>query len=231
MSADYSVQPVTESESSRMRKRYATYALAAVAPVVLFILVQIPLVWQWHSIQAAQQKRGQIKEEILRLQALTADIESGFRGYVLTKQSAFLHPVVNGEAKVQGILDHLLDQTEDLPSLQARVKVLHERIHELIETKRRLTKQMDGGEQEAVLSYIRLGDGLALAKTIEKAVEDFSIRVEGEFSKYDMEAATLKEGMIKKLLIADAGALLLGIIVTRFVFRAANENRKLAPSE
>ena len=214
-----------------MRKLYATYALAALAPLALFVLIQIPLVWQWHSIHSAQQQHARITEEVLRLQTLTADIENGFRGYVLTKQTAFLHPVVGGEAKVQGILDHLLELTKDLPNLQARVKVLQERIHELIDTKRRLTKQMDNGEQEAVLSYIRFGDGLALSKTIGKAMEDLEIRIKGEFSQSEMEATTLKERMLQKLLIADAGMLLLGIIVTRFIFRAAVDGGNLAPSK
>ena len=210
---------------------YATYALAALAPLALFVLVQIPLVWHWHSLHTAQQQRNQIKEEVLRLQTVTTDIENGFRGYVLTKQSAFLQPVVYGEAKVQSILNHLLELTHDLPSLQARVKVLEERIHELIDTKRRLTKQMDVGEQEAVLSHIRFGDGLALSKTIDKAMEDLEIRIAGEFSQFDMEETTLKQRMLQKLLIADAGTLLLGIIVTRFVFRAATEGGNLAPSD
>ncbi|MEX5220112.1 MAG: CHASE3 domain-containing protein [Nitrospira sp.] len=214
-----------------MRKLYATYALAALAPVALFVLIQIPLVWHWHSIHQAQQQRTQIKEEVLRLQALTADIENGFRGYVLTKQSAFLHPVVHGEAKVQGVLDHLMDLTKDLPNLLARVKVLQERIHELIDTKRRLTKQMDSGEQEAVMSYIRFGDGLALSKTIEKAMEDFEVRIEGEFSRFDMEETTLKERMLQKLLIAAAGMFVLGILITRLIFRAASEKTSLAPSK
>ena len=214
-----------------MRKMYATYALAALAPVALFVLVQIPLVWHWHSLHTAQQQRNQIKEEVLRLQTVTTDIENGFRGYVLTKQSAFLQPVVYGEAKVQSILNHLLELTHDLPGLQARVKVLEERIHELIDTKRRLTKQMDVGEQEAVLSHIRFGDGLALSKTIDKAMEDLEIRIAGEFSQFDMEETTLKQRMLQKLLIADAGTLLLGIIVTRFVFRAATEGGNLAPSD
>ena len=214
-----------------MRKLYATYALAALAPVALFVLVQIPLVWHWHTLHTGQQQRGQIKEEVIRLQAVTTDIENGFRGYVLTKQSAFLQPVVHGEAKVQSILNHLFELTNDFPNLHARVKVLEERVHELIETKRRLTKQMDGGDQEAVLSYIRFGDGLALSKTIEKAMDDLEIRIAGEFSQFDMEETTLKKRMLQKLLIADAGTLLLGIIVTRFVFRAAAEGGNLAPSD
>lgn len=214
-----------------MTKLYATYAVAALAPVILFILVQIPLVWHWHAIQTAQQTRTKITEDVLRLHRLAVDIENGFRGYVLTKQAAFLHPVVNAEAKVQGVLDHLLEVTKDRQSLHVRIKVLHARIHELIETKRRLTKQIDGGDQESVMSYIQYGDGLALSKTIEKAMEDLEVRIAEEFSRADVDETTLREGMFLKLLIADLGTLLLGILVTRVVVRAATDPTGFATSK
>ena len=76
----------------QLRKLYLVYVLAALIPVGLFVLVQIPLLWQWNTIHHAQQQRNQIKEEILRLQRLTADIENGFRGYVLTTNRLFFIP-------------------------------------------------------------------------------------------------------------------------------------------
>ena len=187
----------------------------------LFVLVQIPLLWQWNTIHHAQQQRNQIKEEILRLQRLTADIENGFRGYVLTNQSAFLHPVVSGEARVQDSVEHLMRLTQDLPNLQARVKVLSNRLRELIDSKRKMTLQVDSGKQEEVLAYIRGGEGLALSKTIEKAVEDFETRIDTEFSPFDVDETSLKERTLQRLLLADAATLLLGILVTRIVFRSA----------
>ena len=208
-----------------MRKRYLIYVLAAITPVVLFVLIQVPLVWQWHAINQAQQERNHIREEVLRLQWLTADIENGFRGYVLTNQTTFLHPVVTGEAKMEDSVDHLLRLTQNLPNLQVRVKVLSMRLRELIESKRKLTLQIDNGRQDEVLAYIRAGEGLVLSKTIEKAVEDFESRLAEEFSRVDQEEKSLKEQTIRRLLIADAVMLILGILVTWVVFRfAANES-------
>ena len=204
-----------------MRKPYLTYVLAAIIPVVLFVLAQIPLVWQWHALNQAQQEKHQIKEEMLRLQWLTADIENGFRGYVLTSQTAFLQPVVTGEAKVQDSVDRLLRLTQNLPNLQARVKILTTRLRELIESKRKLTLQIDNGKQEEVLSYIRSGEGLVLSKTIEKAVEDFESRLADEFAQVDLEEKSLKEQTIQRLLIADTAMLIIGILLARMVFRSA----------
>lgn len=204
-----------------MRKRYLTYVLAAVIPVGLFVLAQIPLVWQWHAINQAQREKHQIKEEMLRLQWLTADIENGFRGYVLTSQTAFLQPVVTGEAKVQDSVDRLLRLTQKFPHLQARAKILSMRLRELIESKRKMTMQIDNGKQEDVLSYIRSGEGLVLSKTIEKAVEDFEGRLADEFAQVDLEEKSLKEQTIQRLLIADVAMLIVGIVVARLVFRSA----------
>lgn len=197
------------------------YVLAALIPVGLFVLVQIPLLLQWNTIHYAQHQRNQIKEEILRVQRLIADIENGFRGYVLTNQSAFLHPVVSGEARVQDSVEHLMRLTQDLPNLQARVKILSNRLRELIDSKRKMTLQVDSGKQEEVLAYIRAGEGLVLSKTIEKAIEDFETRIDNEFSRFDVDETSLKERTLQRLLLADAATLLLGILVTRIVFRSA----------
>ena len=205
-----------------MKKPYLIYVLVAVVPVALFILVQIPLVWQWHTVIHSQQLMNRIREEVLRLQWLTADIENGFRGYVLTNQATFLHPVVAGEAKVQDSVDQLLRLTKDLPNLQARVNVLAMRLHEMIESKRQLTLQIDNGKQDDVLGYIRAGEGLVLTKTIEKAVEDFNARLAEEFSRVDTDEQALKDETIRRLVLADVAMLVLGIVATWVVFRSSS---------
>jgi CHASE3 domain sensor protein len=219
--------PAAGNRGRPVRKLYFIYALVAVIPLVLFILVQVPLVWQWHAVTQSQQVKNRIREEVLRLQWLTADIENGFRGYVLTNQATFLHPVVTGEAKMQDSVDHLLGLTEDLPNLQARVKVLAMRLHELIESKRKLTFQIDGGKQDEVLAYIRAGEGLVLSKTIEKAVEDFNARLAEEFSRVDTDEQALKDQTIRRLVLADVAMLILGIVATWIVSRSSSKGSPL----
>ena len=94
-------------------------------------------------------------------------------------------------------------------------------MRELIDSKRKMTLQVDNGKQEEVLAYIRAGEGLVLSKTIEKAIEDLETRIDGEFSRYDVDEASLKERTLQRLLLADAAMLLLEILVTRIVFRSA----------
>ncbi|HET6676357.1 MAG TPA: hypothetical protein VFG71_13515, partial [Nitrospiraceae bacterium] len=98
---------------------------------------------------------------------------------------------------------------------------LSTRLRELIESKRKLTLQIDNGNQEEVLSYIRSGEGLVLSKTIEKAMEDFEVRLTDEFAQVDLEEKSLKEQTIQRLLIADAAMLVIGIVLARMIFRSA----------
>lgn len=81
------------------------------------------------------------------------------------------------------------------------------------------------------MSYIRLGDGLALSNTIEKAMEDLEIRIEREFSRFDVEETSLKERTLQKLIVADATTLLLGIFGTRLVFRSVMNGAGLGVSK
>jgi CHASE3 domain sensor protein len=129
---------------------------------------------------------------------------------------------VAGEAKVQDSVDQLFRLTKDLPNLQARVKVLAMRLHEMIESKRQLTLQIDNGKQDDVLGYIRAGEGLVLSKTIEKAVEDFNARLAEEFSRVDSDEQALKDETIRRLVIADVAMLVLGIVATWVVFRSSS---------
>jgi hypothetical protein len=101
------------------------------------------------------------------------------------------------------------------------------RLHELIESKRKLTFQIDGGHQDEVLAYIRAGEGLVLSKTIEKAVEDFNARLAEEFSRVDTDEQALKDQTIRRLVLADVAMLILGIVATWIVFRSSSNGSPL----
>jgi len=68
---------------------------------------------------------------------------------------------------------------------------------------------------------VREKDWPALSKTIEKAVEDFETRIDTESSSFDVDEPSLNERTLQRLLLADTATLLLGILVTRIVFRSA----------
>jgi CHASE3 domain sensor protein len=140
--------------------------------------VQAVLVEQWRMVYEERERQARIKQEVLRLERLVADVDNGFRGYVLMKQAAFLGPMVSAEGTIPGVVERLGQLTESWPELQGRVQVLRDRVTELLDTKRRLMLDLERGQEDEVLAYISGGEGLALAKTIALAFQDLDQKLD-----------------------------------------------------
>ena len=76
--------------------------------------------------------------EVLRLQRLVMDVETNFRGYLLTEQPSFLEPINQAESRLEAGIATLTELTADVPSLQAGRGVLFARLKEFIESKKAL---------------------------------------------------------------------------------------------
>ena len=134
----------------------------------------------WRMQHERQLQRSTILEEVLRLQRLVMDVETNFRGYLLTEQPAFLEPINQAENRLQAGMARLQDLTTRTPGLQAGVGVLSARLKEFIESKQALIANVRMDKQEQVRLYVRGGSGRALFLTIEKAIGDFEMRIQRE---------------------------------------------------
>lgn len=161
-----------------MRNRKLVRLIVAGVVFLCLFGAQMVLVEQWRAIQAERDREVLITQEVLRLERLIADVDNGFRGYVLMKQSMFLEPMVAAEAKIPGVLARFGEMTEHWPELQRDVATLQQRITEFLETKRRLSVDLSLGKEEEVLAFIRGGEGVAMAKTIALAVQDVEQRID-----------------------------------------------------
>jgi CHASE3 domain sensor protein len=139
--------------------------------------IQAALVEQWRLVYEERERQARIKQEVLRLERLVADVDNGFRGYVLMKQAAFLGPMISAEGKIPGVMERLGHLMEPWPELHGHLQVLRDRVTELLDTKRRLTMELEQGGEEEVLAYIRGGDGLAMAKTLALAFQNLDQRL------------------------------------------------------
>ena len=191
--------------------------------IVLFLLVAAEeafFLQQWHQTLEAQQQRSALREEVLRLRRLVADIDSGFRGYALMRQSVFLAPMVAAEAELPQAMQRLSDLTVDRPSLQESVRVLRRRVEELVDIKRQLTLQLDDGKHEKALAYIRTGDGVVLSKTVSHLFDDLDLKIEREFKDADLSQAEKQIDTMWKLVAAQAGVMFVGVLVMELLLAA-----------
>ena len=202
------------------------YLCTGVVLLLLFAAEEVFILQQWHQTLEAQQQRSALREEVLRLRRLVADIDSGFRGYALMRQSMFLAPMVAAEAELPQAMQRLSDLTVDMPSLQGGVQVLRRRLDELVDSKRRLTGQIDNGKQEEALAYIRTGNGVALAKTVANVFDDLDMKIEHEFKDADLSQSQKQTKTMWQLVMAQAGVMFVGVLVMQLLLVAFAEPQR-----
>ena len=210
----------------RQRNKLLAYLCTGVVLLLLFAAEEMFILQQWHQTLEAQQQRSALREEVLRLRRLVADIDSGFRGYALMRQSMFLAPMVVAEAELPQAMQRLSDLTVDMPSLQGGVQVLRRRLDELVDSKRRLTGQIDNGKQEEALAYIRTGNGVALAKTVANVFDDLDMKIEHEFKDADLSQDQKQTKTMWQLVMAQAGVMFVGVLVMQLLLVAFAEPQR-----
>jgi CHASE3 domain sensor protein len=209
------------------KKKLLAYLCIGTVLLLLFAAEEAYILKQWRETLEAHHRRSAIREQVLRLQRLTAEIDNGFRGYVLTRQSTFLAPMVAAEGEIPKELQRLGNLTESTPVLQGSVQILQRRLQELVDTKQRLTLMIDAGERDAVLAYIRAGDGLALAKTIANVFDDLETRINREFEDADLSRADKQKATIWQLVATQAVTILLGVLIMELLLAAFARPQRL----
>lgn len=95
--------------------------------------------------------------------------------------------------------------------------MLKRRLEELVETKRRLTFMIGSGQQEEVLSYVRSGEGVALAQTITHVFDDLDAKIEREFGEADLSQSGPWRQVMWQLVAAQAGAVVVGLLIMKLL--------------
>ncbi len=202
-----------------IRGRFTGFLVVVTAALALSFYGHLLLFDQWRMQHERQLHRSKILEEVLRLQRLVMDVETNFRGYLLTEQTSFLEPINVAESRLQTGMAQLTDLTASTPGLQAGVEVLLSRLKEFVESKKRLVAVVGTDKQEQVRLYVRGGSGRALFLTIEKAIGDFEMRIQRELP---LEAMTYESWMQRarwQLLILESLGVILCVYLTRILGR------------
>lgn len=205
-----------------IRGRIIGLLLVVTTALALSFYGHVFLFDQWRMQHERQLHRSKILEEVLRLQRLVMDVETNFRGYLLTEQTSFLEPINLAESRLEIGMVRLTDLTADTPGLQAGVEVLSSRLKEFVASKKALVAAVGTDKQEQVRLYVRGGSGRALFLTIERAIGDFEMRIQRELP---LEVMTYEAWMQRarwQLLILES----LGIILCVYLTRALGGSKK-----
>ena len=200
-----------------IRGRFIGLLFVATAALAFSFLGHVWLFEQWRIQQERQLHRSAILTEVLRLQRLVMDVETNFRGYLLTEQQSFLEPINHAESRLATGMATLSELTANVPGLQAGRGVLSARLTEFIESKKALIAVVGTDKQEQVRFYVRGGSGRALFLTIEKAIGDFEMRIEREFPSASLTYESWLQRARWQLLFLESLGVMVCIYLTRTV--------------
>lgn len=120
---------------------------------------------------------------------LVVDLETGFRGFVLTQQPKFLQPYQAAKKRVLAVSNSLQAMVREDPEQRQLVKRVQDLVQQLITDKEQLIEEAKRGNTEAALSYIETGQGRTLMTAIREAIARFDRR-EVEFLRHALSSSS-----------------------------------------
>ena len=107
---------------------------------------------------------------------LVVDLETGFRGFVLTTQPAFLKPYRAAKQRVHTAGQALLQMVSPQSQQHALLRAVHHLVDQLIIDKDNLIQKVKDGQIEEAIQYIETGKGRALMSAIREKMAEFDRR-------------------------------------------------------
>jgi len=180
----------------------------------------------YHSVQTFAEDEDRLNQiyhvqttaaEYLRL---IVDLETGFRGFVLTKQPKFLQPYLAAKQRVLAIgqsLDYMVENYEEQHIVVEQAQQL---VEQLMKDKDALIEQVKRGSTEDALHYIEVGKGRTLMLGIREEIGRFDRR-EGEvLGTTLLRTANDRSFLLSVIIIGGSLALLLMILAVRLLARS-----------
>ncbi len=202
---------------SRVQHKVWAILLLLLVPLLSAIAIHAYLIQQLLTIELQRHHTILAREQTHILRRLAVDIEDAFRGYLLTRQTAFLAPLEEAETRLQPVIERMTELARHVPGLASDVQEAEERLSELLRSKKLLLRQFQTGQEEQVLSYVRSGQGLSLSDQLRNDLRAIEDRLDREVNRSEESSVELSRVAFGGLLLAVAGGLALGLIGARLL--------------
>ncbi len=113
-----------------------------------------------------------VLDSIERVVTRLVDAETGYRGYLLTRNRMFLEPYAGVEGDIRQVLDRLQTLVADNPSQTARVARLKERSEEKLKEMATVVALADGGDLATAVTRLSSGNGKRIMDAVRAAAAD-----------------------------------------------------------
>lgn len=215
---------------SRLRIQHKVWAVLLIlcVPLIAGLSTHLYLVQQLLTVQGQRHDLILAHEQVHLLRRLAVDIEDGFRGYLLTQQSAFLAPLTQAEAKIDQALEDAKRMLAAATGSADMLAPIERELKGLLRSKHELIAEVQNGNAEHALAYVQSGEGLRMSDRFRlelRGIEDHLNQRRERFNELDMALSKLT---FIGLWMALAGVILLGWTGSRMLARSfTNPIRRL----
>ncbi len=151
---------------------------------------------------------------------LIVDLETGFRGFVLTKQPKFLQPYLAAKQRVLAVGQSLGYMVENYEEQRLVVGQAQQLVEQLMKDKDNLIEQVKRGNAADALHYIEEGKGRALMLAIREEIARFDRR-EGEvLGTTLLRTSNDRSSLLGVIIMGGSLALLLMVLALRLLARS-----------
>ncbi len=148
------------------------------------------------------------------------DLETGFRGFVLTQQERYLEPYRTSHERVRSAGEALALMAEDRAAQAATIRQTQQLVHQLIEEKDALIQSVKAGRTAEARHYIEQGRGRALMVQIRDFMNRFDSLEQEQLSQALRNLADDRRTMITHILGGFLLALALMILALQVIARS-----------
>src|SRR5713101_846508 len=192
-------------------------------PLSVGIAIHLYVVQQLLALQQQRHELMLADEQVDVLGRLAIDIEDGFRGYVLTQQSAFLVPLAEAEGKLDQALSDATTSLARLSGSPNSLAPIEQQLKDLLRSKHELIADIQKGQADKALAYVRSGEGLRLSDLLRADLRTVEDRLEKQRNLLHEQADALSQRTFVGLWITLAGVVALGWIVSRLLARSLTD--------
>ena len=207
----------------RIQHKVWVMLLLLCVPLGAGIAIHLYVVQQLLALQQQKQDLMLADQQVHLLGRLAVDIEDGFRGYVLTQQPAFLAPLVEAEAKLDQALSDASSSMAKLSGPPNQLAPIERQLKGLLRSKQALIADIQQGQADKALAYVRSGEGLRLSDHLRGDLRTVEDRLMRQRNSLNEQADTLSQRTFVGLWITLAGVVALGWIVSRVLARSLTD--------
>ena len=159
----------------------------------------------------------QASAEFMRL---VVDLETGFRGFVLTQGPQFLQPYQAAKQRVLQLGNSLKQMVQDVEPQRRIMESVQERVVQLMTDKDRLIERVKEGHTEEALDYIETEKGRLLMLAIREEMAQFD-RQEVGLLRQALESSSADRTVLMSVVVGGGGvALILMLLPLHLIARS-----------